>query len=131
MEKAMHIFECIPQVIPLAARVDGIYFAAKTREDISEVMTLAQRNRYPISNRLVYAIKDSPTSLPVNAQSWTYKTISAPAIGKWLHTHDHTLDGVDDGTSYEHNITRTVLANQGGLITGAAGVGASVLLKQI
>ena len=60
LEKAMHIFECMPELIPLAARVDGIKFAAKAREDINEVMALAQRKRYPISNRFVYAIKEPP-----------------------------------------------------------------------
>ena len=130
MEKAMQIFECIPRVIPLAARVDGIYFAAKTREDISEVATLARLHHYPISNRFVYAIKDSPTVLPVNAQSWTYRTVPTPAIGEWLHVHDHTFDEID-GASYEDKITRTVLKNEGGLITGPAGTGKSVLLKQI
>ena len=114
---------------PLAARVDGIYFAAKTQEDICEVVSLARIHKYPISNRLVYAIKDFPTCLPVNAQSWPYKTIPTPAIGKWLHVHDHTFD--DDEASYEDKITRTVLENEGGLITGPAGTGKSVLLKQI
>ena len=109
MEKAMQIFECIPRVIPLAARVDGIYFAAKSREDVSEVATLARIHHYPISKRFVYAIKDSPTVLPVNAQSWTYRTVPTPAIGEWLHVHDHTFDEIDDGASYEDKITRTIL----------------------
>ena len=131
MEKAMQLFECIPQATPLTTRVDGVYFAANTQEDICEFVPLARIHRYPISDRLVYAIKDAPTCLPVNAQSWAYKTIPTPAIGKWLHAHDHTFDGIDDGVSYEGKITRTVLENEGGLITGPAGAEKSVLLKQI
>ena len=46
-----------------------------------------------------------------------------------MHVHDHTFD--DDEASYEDKITRTVLENEGGLITGPAGTGKSVLLKQI
>ena len=71
MEKASRILESIPVVIPLAARVDGIYFAYSNDDALRQVEAKAFAHSYPISQKRVYQIKDECTELPINPQGGT------------------------------------------------------------
>ena len=127
MEKAMRILEQIPTAIPLAARVDGIYFAYQNESTLHKVEDAADKNKYPISERSVFQIKDEPNKeIPTNPQGWNYKKVEAPIKGKWLHVYKESYDGI-----YEEQIVEQILANEGGLITGPAGTGKSVILRNI
>ena len=119
MERAMRILEKIPTAIPLAARVDGIYFAYQNESTLHKVEDAADKNKYPISDRGVFQIKDEPNKeIPTNPQGWNYKKVEAPIKGKWLHVYKESYDGI-----YEEQIVEQILANKGGLVTGPAGTG--------
>ena len=84
-------------------------------------------NKYPISERSVFQIKDEPNKeIPTNPQGWNYKKVEAPIKGKWLHVYKESYDGI-----YEEQIVEQILANKGGLVTGPAGTGKSVILRTI
>ena len=53
-EKAIRIIECVPRAIPLAARVDGIYWTTECLESAIELHELAAKHRYSSSRRPVY-----------------------------------------------------------------------------
>ena len=69
MHKAMCLIESLPRVIPLAARVDGIYFSAD-KEAADELEAKASRYHYDVSERCVFQIKKCKLSeLPKVAQT--------------------------------------------------------------
>ena len=59
VEMAARILEKIPAAIPLAARVDGIYFAVQNHNQLHEAEALAARNTYPVSKRQVFCSKNA------------------------------------------------------------------------
>ena len=79
MEKATRLLEQLPRIVPLAARVDGIYFTSKDEGAITELEALASRPHYPVSERCVYQIKADAKALPFNLQSCNYKARTNPA----------------------------------------------------
>ena len=56
MGRAMRLIERVPNIVPLAARVDGIYFAARNAYATTELKALASDHTYGISQRSVYQI---------------------------------------------------------------------------
>ena len=48
--------EQLPRVVPLAARVDGIYYSADEESEL-QLEALASRHQYAVTKRCVYAIK--------------------------------------------------------------------------
>ena len=53
MEKAIRLLERVPKIIPLAARVDGIYWTTCCGESRCEFDQLADEHKYIISKRKV------------------------------------------------------------------------------
>ena len=54
MEKAIRLLERVPKIIPLAARVDGIYWTTYCEESRRRLYQLADEHKYNISQRNVY-----------------------------------------------------------------------------
>ena len=76
MEKAIRLMERLPRIVPLAARVDGIYWTTECPDSAAELHELAAEYRYSISQRPVYKMKDCRMDkMPVNAQSFEYKAV--------------------------------------------------------
>ena len=59
VEMAARILEKIPAAIPLAARVDGIYFAVRNPDQLNEVEALAAHHTYSVSQRQVFCPKNA------------------------------------------------------------------------
>ena len=141
VEKAMRILEQIPAAIPLAARVDGIYFAAKDMTTLHEVEAHATRHKYGVSERSVYCLKDCKIdNMPMNPQQWGYSMVMGPITRPWRHVHknDPTFEQIgtscgiwteQEDVSYEDKVVRYIMCRRGGLATGAAGTGKSEILK--
>ena len=55
----MRIIEKIPRLVPIAARVDGIYFKATDEQTMLQLEAVASRHRYPVSERCTYQIKNA------------------------------------------------------------------------
>ena len=95
MDRAARLIERIPAIIPLAARVDGIYFAARSEETTNALKALAFESKYDITQRDVYQIKAARVdNLPRNAQNYEYHEIFRPVTGKeWRHYYEleHTM----------------------------------------
>ena len=49
MHKTMVLIEKLPRIVPLAARVDAVYFMARDEEALHELEAVASRHRYPVS----------------------------------------------------------------------------------
>ena len=89
MEKAMRVIEQLPRVVPLAARVDGIYFKAADEPTRFELEAIASRQCYPVTDRCTYQIKNTELgSAPVNPQSWNYSRIQCPKNKPRLRSTD-------------------------------------------
>ena len=141
VEKAMRILENIPTAIPLAARVDGIYFAAKDMTTLHEVEAHAARHKYAVSERSVYCLKDCKIdNMPMNPQQWGYSIVMGPITRPWRHVHknDPTFEQIgtscgiwteQEDVSYEDKVVKYIMCRRGGLVTGAAGTGKSEILK--
>ena len=131
MHKATRLIESLPRIVPLAARVDGIYYMAPDVAS-TELEALASRHKYPVSERGVFQLKDCKlSSMPVNPQAWQYCTVSIPANKPWLRNTDPDFESAvreinawtpDDN---EHQRAVRISAINGALITGAAGTGKS------
>ena len=86
MAKAARLLDRLPCILPLAARTDGIYFAARTDAAVDELKALAFEHKYAISERYVYQFKDAKAeNLPGNAQSYQYKEVYLPRVSEWLN----------------------------------------------
>ena len=57
MGRAMRLIERVPSVVPIATRVDGIYFAARTAAATAELNALAFGHTHSISQRNIFQIK--------------------------------------------------------------------------
>ena len=57
MENAIRLFERLPKIISLAARVDGIYWTTHCEESKHKLHQLADEHKYNISQRNVYCMK--------------------------------------------------------------------------
>merc|ERR1712102_179236 len=69
MEKAIRLMERVPRIIPLAARVDGIYWTTECLDSAIELHELAAEERYSMSRRPVYKMKECRMDrMPVNPQ---------------------------------------------------------------
>ena len=85
MEKAMRLIEKIPRIVPIAARVDGIYFKADDESTMLQLEAIASRHRYPVSDRCTYQIKNAKLGgAPVNPQSWNYTRTQYPKQRPWI-----------------------------------------------
>ena len=110
MENAIRRLEHVPKIIPLVARVDGIYWTTHCEESRRELEALADEHKYNISQRNVYCMKHCKIdSLPVNEQSFTHKV-----------AHLLTIPDLRYGGDIDE-----IIANNGGLVTGAAGTNKS------
>ena len=58
MEKAIRLIERIPRIMPLAARVDGIYWTTECLDSAIELHELVAEERYSMSRRPVYNMKE-------------------------------------------------------------------------
>ena len=117
MEKAIRLLERVPKIIPLAARVDGIYWTSQCEESKRRLVELADEHRYSISRRNVYCMKRcNIDSLPVNEQSFTHKVAPLLRVPEW-----RCGSGCID----------EIVSNGGALVTGAAGTGKSTLLRAL
>ena len=117
MEQAIRLMERLPRIVPLAARVDGIYWTTDCPESAAELHEIAAEHRYSISQRPVYKMKDCRMDkMPVNAQSFEYKAVPLHQTAPWTHRQEL---GAEE-----------MLANGGALVTGAAGTGKSYLLHR-
>ena len=98
MDRAMRLIERVPNIVPLAARVDGVYFAARSAEATTELKSLAFDHTYGISQRSVYQIKAARTDhLPRNAQHHEYHEVVCPRlVGKWRHYHENDTIRMDN-----------------------------------
>ena len=118
MEKAIRLMERIPRIIPLAARVDGIYWTTECLDSAIELHELVAEERYSMSRRPVYKMKECRMDkMPVNAQGFEYKDVPLHQTAPWTHVGE--LDA------------REILANGGALVTGPAGTGKSYLLHKL
>ena len=116
MEKAIRLLEHVPKIIPLAARVDGIYWTTHCEESKRKLYQLADEHRYSISQRNVYCMKGCKIdSLPVNEQSFIHKVAPLSTVPEWR---------------YGGNIDE-IIANGGGLVAGAVGTGKSSMLRAL
>ena len=89
VERAARLIERIPRIIPLAARVDGIYFPSKHADSVTELEALASRYQYSVTERYVFKMEKADWgSLPANSQSWNYKAVAIPASAKRFHSAD-------------------------------------------
>ena len=80
------ILEKIPAAIPLATRVDGIYFGVRGPDQLHEVEALAARNTYSVSQRPVFCLKDCKiNNMPINPQQWNYRKVLGPNTRPWQH----------------------------------------------
>ena len=95
MEKAMRIIEKIPRLVPIAARVDGIYFKATDEPSMLQLEAVASRHRYPVTERCTYQIKNAELgSVPVNPQSWNYTRIQCPKQKPWIRSTDPRFEQI-------------------------------------
>ena len=118
MEKAIRLMERLPRIIPLAARVDGIYWTTECSESAIELHELAAGECYSISQRPVYKMKDCRMDkMPVNAQSFEHKEVPLHHTPPWLYTEELSAE--------------EIIANGGALVTGPAGAGKSYLLHKL
>ena len=140
MDKAMRLIETMPRIIPLAARVDGIYFAADSIESVYHLEAVASRHQYPVSERSIFATKECKVEhIPLNPQTWQYKTIPAPVRNRWFHATPEKAaflavnkrESWWNNQTYEEQVALAIIDNTGGLVTGPAGTGKSVILKQL
>ena len=110
------MLERVPKIIPLEARVDGIYWTPYFDESRHRLHQLADGHKYSISHRNVYSMKKCKIdSLPVNAQSFTHQVAPLLTVPEWRYGGD-----VDE-----------IVANGGGLVTGAVGTGQITLLRAL
>ena len=117
MEKAIRLMERLPRIIPLAARVDGIYWTTECIESAIELHELAAEHRYSLSQRPVYKMKGCRMGkMPMNAQSFEYKAVPLHQTAPW---------------TYAELGAEEILADGGALVTGAAGTGKSYLLREL
>ena len=93
----MRLIERVPIIVPLAARVDGFHFAARSAEVTTELKALAFDHTYGISQRSVYQIKAANTNnLPQNAQHHEYHEVVYPRlVGDWRHYHENDTSRMD------------------------------------
>ena len=118
MEKAIRLMERLPRIIPLAARVDGIYWTTECPESAIDLHELAAEERYSISQRPVYQMKECRMDrMPVNAQGFQYKEVPLHETAPWVCAEE---PGAEE-----------ILANGGALVTGPAGTGKSYLLHKL
>ena len=86
MARAARLLDRIPCILPLAARVDGIYFAARTKDAVDEWKAVAFEHKYAISERYAYPLKDAKVeNLPCNAQSYQYKEVYLSRVSEWFN----------------------------------------------
>lgn len=146
MHRAMKLIEKVPRLVPLAARVDGIYFAGSA-EATTELKALAFDCKYALSQRSVYQLKDARIdNLPQNNQQYEYNAnVYLPFIGdaEWRHYHErdtHRMDDIAqhmgvyseaDGFEWADKVARVIVAAEGGLVTGPPGSGKSHLIKKL
>ena len=112
-ERVIRLMERLPRIIPLAARVDGIYWTAECLDSAIELHELAAEHRYDISRRPVYKMKECRMDkMPVNAQSFEYKGAPLHRMAPWTYRQELGA--------------QEMLANGGALVTGAAGIGKAI-----
>ena len=141
MERAARLIERIPRIVPLAARVDGIYFSSSHADAVTELEALASRHQYSVTERPVFKMKEADWGcLPINVQSWDYRIANFQKSAKWFHSTNRKYEkcGVkyklwkpEDDLDEREKALRTILHAGGALVTGPAGVGKSVLLKKL
>ena len=103
---------------PLAARVDGIYWATECLESAIELNELAAGHRYNINRRPVYTVMECRMGkMPANAQGFEHKDVPLYHTMPWTHAEE--LDAQE------------ILDNGGALATGAAGAGKSYILHKL
>ena len=136
----MRIIEKLPRIVPLAARVDGIYFAANDKNALMELENAALKERYPISEKSVYQLKDCEIrNMPNNPQSWTYEEVMNPhplenrcSSDEYFEKYYTQKKGLWDETTDEQvKAVRMILDAGGGLVTGAAGTGKSRVIHAL
>ena len=140
MERAMRIIEKLPSIVPVAARVDGIYFAAADTHALMELEVAALKERYPISEMPVYQIKDCDIKdAPHNPQSWNYQEVMNPhpfenkcSDDEYFEKYYVQKKGLwDEHTDEQEKAVRMILDAGGGLVTGAAGTGKSRVIHTL
>ena len=86
------MLERLPKIIPLAARVDGIYWTTHCEESKHKLYQLADEHRYNISQRNVYCMKRCKIdSLPVNEQSFTHKVAPLLLVPEWRYGSEEDI----------------------------------------
>ena len=82
--------EKILAILPIAARVDGIYFTGRTPEAVTALKALAFDQKYDISQRNVYQIKSAKVeNLPQNEQSYCVGRFLKPYLdNSWFHHYE-------------------------------------------
>ena len=89
MEEAIRLMERLPRIIPLAARVDGIYWTTECLDSAIELHELAAGHRYGISQRPVYKMSECRMEkMPVNAQSFEHKKVPLHNTAPWTYAQE-------------------------------------------
>ena len=118
MEKAIRLMEQLPRIVPLAARVDGIYWTTECLDSAIDLHELAAEERYSISHRPVYKMKECRMDkMPLNAQLFEHKEVPLYDTAPWTHAEEL---GAEE-----------IIANGGALVTGPAGTGKSYMLHKL